>query len=816
VTTAQINADHFHNFSDLARYSPSVSRSTASNFSTFSKIRGSPSDTTRNGILLLPAAVRPFNNNYWEAVDIVAGVPSVIQGSTTRTSGIVNYVTKKPTFDRTKTDLTFHIGRLGLDSDRTYPQYTVQLDHNIVVDAEKFAVRFSLQRTNADQYWGNSASDFYDLYAASTWKPRKNITVETNWSYGTFAGAMPYGINRIDQNLLDNWLYRSGSYVPRINLVSGDYTKVDGTVVNFPGGDFILPQGGGTAQYLYADRSRPGWFGTAKNGPYDISADALAFSKDAPVAVSLQAPDSYTLVPIKGSQTIYSNRAFSDTTEQIIQNVTNLRINEHFTLRNNTLYHYVNSYVYGSDGYHSYMTNKMFTSRFEFTTDFEVGKAKSWLRKLGVRHQSNTGYEFRFLYNLCDNVGSLSNYGWGAQQDATNPADGGGQLGYGPTLGTADILASLPFVPYSDYLIQLTASGGQQLARPKVPVQTGQGYWILINPTFHQGDGRHGGIVPYDTMLRINELYQNNLFTEQKLAVWKFILRAGGRLTYINDFIRSTRPTYDAIANGLLPGYTNEHFNDHASENNYDINGSISFQPFSRLTLYAAWDRSFASEDCACCLTMGFSQNNYLRPDRHNYGLNAPSGFKRKSSLREFGAKYEIISGKLFGSFAYFHQLRYNTLSASEQYPSGGIGSATLYEGYETALTWQPDARVAAGVNFSEINAAAASGGPQAAAVPKHSGNIWGSWQFAKGFGAKGSVWATSPWRVSTAATVRSQHNLDLGLFYDSKAWRVDLDIQNVTGEKNWAPGGNYSGDSTSALLPAERLGLIAKITRHF
>ncbi|MDR1789822.1 MAG: hypothetical protein LBR12_05715, partial [Opitutaceae bacterium] len=405
VSKAQLEADNFDNFGDLARYSPSVGRGTVSSFSTFSKIRGGSGDTTRNGVLLIPAAVRPFNNNYWEAVDIVAGIPSVIQGSTTRTAGVVNYVTKKPTFDKDKTDITVSLGRLGKDNDTTYPQVTVQLDYNKVL-GDDLAFRLSLQRTDADQYWGNARSNFYDLYAATTWKPLKNLTIETNYNYtNVYDSPKPTGINRLDQNLIDNWQYRSGYGT----LQTTGY--VVGSDVYTSAAAAAAVHGGSAADYksstLFGLRS-PGNDGkwTVGSSPSSLTSaqftDGWNFHGAFTLTGNLPVSDETVLVPINGSQTQWSDTAYTESQEHILQNIATLRINEHFTLKNNSLYQYSHSYVHDSDGYESYMINKMITSRFELTSDFEFGKSNAWLKKLGLRHQSNSGFELRYLYNYCD------------------------------------------------------------------------------------------------------------------------------------------------------------------------------------------------------------------------------------------------------------------------------------------------------------------------------------------------------------------------------------------------------------------------------
>jgi hypothetical protein len=310
-------------------------------------------------------------------------------------------------------------------------------------------------------------------------------------------------------------------------------------------------------------------------------------------------------------------------------------------------------------------------------------------------------------------------------------------------------------------------------------------------------------------MLRINQLYQNNFFTEQKLSIWKFILRGGARITFINDFIKPNSTTDRAIDAGLMPGYTHENFRDHKSENNYDINGSISFQPFSWLTTYAAWDRDTASGDCACCLTMGYTPP--FRPGDRNYTINKP-GFRLKSTLREFGAKAELIPNKLFASVAYYDQRRYNVIAASAWMPQGGI-SKGRYKGYELALTYQPDKHLSAGLNYSHLDVNPGSVTPDGS--NRHSFNAWGQYQFDNGFGVKASLWVTSEW-TANGATIPTQYNVDLGAFYSYKRWRVDVDLLNATDQKNWTPSGGYAGDTYGLLLPAERLGLQAKVTYSF
>ncbi|MDR0536288.1 MAG: TonB-dependent receptor [Puniceicoccales bacterium] len=777
VTKAQIDTDFFHNFSDLARYSPSVSRGTSSNFSTFAKIRGGSADTTRNGILLLNPAVRPFDNNAWESVDIVAGVPSVIQGSTTRTAGVVNYVTKKPLFDGEHLRLSTTVGRVGLTDRTTYGQYTTQLDYNRVLVPDEFAARISLQKTDAKQRWGNSRSDFEDVYLATTWKPKeiKGLTVDTNITYTASRGAMPYGINRVDQDLVDNWQYSAGAASP---------------VVAWNG------------NYYQGYANNPGVFQQLGSGE-TISAPWTA---DNPALLQYWTvrPEDQRKTSIDGGQTIHTKDSFSDTFEFIAQNIAQYKINDHFSLRANTLFQYSKSYVFGYDEYHSFMINKMITQRLEFITDNEFKLAG------GLRHQSNSGFEYRYLWNLCDNAGHGAERVASDTPDATDPADGAGSLGTGNTIGVDNIYAD----PSSIVFVNSRGlAGGPDDAGyyPYFPVNSPKYGYLAIAPAYARGGGRYAGLSVRGISgsdLRINQLQQYNFFTEQKFQWNKLTLRAGARVTAIRDTLRALLPTYKLVQEGVLRGYD---FNDDVSSVNYDLNASLTYQPTDWISLYAAVDRDIAAGDCGCCLTQGFMGEE---PGNYRHQRLDKDTFTLKSELFEIGSKFELIKGKLFASTAFFHQTRHTPTPITATSILSRTNKQT-FQGLELAVSYQPNASFAVGGNYSYLDVNQ-NDGSRSTGIPRNSGNLWASYTFSNGFGLKASFWATSGWLANARTEVPVQFNLDLGAFYTHKNWRVDLDIANVTNEKNWSPSGNYAGDSYAYLLPAERLGAQLRVTATF
>lgn len=792
VSKTQLDEDVIQNYNDLARYSPSVQQSSTSPYSTFANIRGGSSDTMRNGILLLNPAVRPFDTNSWQSADIVAGVPSVAFGSTTRTAGYVNYITKEPYFDQEHSQISASFGRLGANSDTTYGQFSTQIDTGGPLVKDKLAYRVSIQGSEANNYWGNSAANFFDFYGALSWKPTAKLTVEANATYTKSDGPYPYGINRITQ-LVDNYTYISGPASPILKDASGQFYRANsagtydvGTITN---GKFIAS---GTTTPATWSQSKPanlvGWVLLPEN------------AKD---------------TQIKGNETLYDKNSFSHAHEYISQVISTLALNGTFTLRNNTLFQYSDSFVKGYDEYNSFMVNKFVTSRIEL-----ISNGNFQLFGQEVIHKSNTGFDFRHLWNLCDNVGKPSERPLSAA-DATDA----GNFGTGYLLGVPNLYPNPLLSSASLYTPELTKYG-----------------WINIAPGYVNSNGRAQGLSVASiggTDLRLNQLSTYSLYTEHDFDIgdnWSW--RAGARLTRIQDYLRATPQTYAVADQGFLP---NINLSDHATAWNSDINTSLTYRPTKRITTYLTYDYDKASADCGCCLTQGFvGPGNTL--ERTYY--------KVPSRLIEGGVKFEAIPNKLLTSVAVFRQTRSvpSIPTASNPTPAE-VG--LLYKGAEFSITYLPTKHLKIGANYAylwatNVNQTAASvytdyngfvpdgstivnnatssvgvdsgvrGNYRVLGIPLNSANGWASYEFDNGFGLKTSAWITSPWQVTRLVTVPTQYNLDVGAFYTLKRWRIDLTVQNVTDRKNWSPGGTYGGGTFTYLLPAQRLGVSGRVTYRF
>jgi hypothetical protein len=830
VSKAQLATDNIRNFSDLSRYSPSIRRGTATTYG-IAGIRGSLADYARNGTILINTALRAFNNNAWESADILAGAPSVSQGSTAKVAGYVNYITKKPYFDGPHTTITASIGRLGEKAYTTYPQYTVTLDHSLVLIPDKLAVRVSLQRSEAEQYWDGTQADFKDIYAAVTWQPSKRLTFEGNLSYTRSTGALPWGINRVDQTLINDWTYRAGDYVPLVNY-GGTRYKFNSALNSGLGGWFTSNTSGSdtnAATLTYALGQAP-WEAWTPNGASGFveDTDGNGIRDKAYVAtLGYAAPvGGLTRQPITGNQVIAGQRGANNYGMQfILQGVTTYRAADWLTIINRTSYQNVENFNNNYDNMFSEHPNRVFETRFEFVTDKEF----KLFGKLPIRWQSNTGPSYRYLLNNCDSaVDTTYSNILATYANAFNPATidtsynlsshlfqmtAGNVINIHPThVGGTDWTDGTPWVDSSNAL--------------KGILKSGYGYF-WVEPDWNDGGTQRGLSIGGGNSLglgaataysnsdrRNNYLHYMNLFTEQKFDIGKwFTLRLDFRYSYIYDTIRHTKLTQRLLKEGYFDGspYANVPASAHAENHQWQYGGSLSFHPFHWLNLYALVDHTEIINGCTCCEAGGWSSGYRLA-----FGdLSVPN------RIREYGAKFDILPGKLYATAAYYSQTRG---SASTNFTTNTASyRETLYEGLETSVTWTPNTRTSIGANYSYVQAGGTPGNKwksfnqsQENGTPLNTYNLWASYQFHNGIGIKGDAWLTSKWKVSNSVRVPEQYNLNLGLFYAAKGWRIDLDLLNITDEKNWSPANNNSGDTFSYLLPLERRGLQARISRTF
>ena len=207
INPKQFEFDVISSYSDFTRYSPSVNQATGqlANYGS-PTIRGSITDVYQNGVRMLVRQQnnRPFTLNAYEAADIVAGPAPVIYGPSARTSGYVNYLTKKPYFDGQHTTVTVRLGKLYADGTGFKDNENWTIDTGGPLIPGKLAYRFSYQGENSSSYYRNVDDRFHDFYGTLAWLPTQGLTIDWNFEYGTFDWLVNNGLNRVTNDFVRN------------------------------------------------------------------------------------------------------------------------------------------------------------------------------------------------------------------------------------------------------------------------------------------------------------------------------------------------------------------------------------------------------------------------------------------------------------------------------------------------------------------------------------------------------------------------------------------------------------------------------------
>lgn len=146
----------------------------------------------------------PISFNGVEAVDAVKGAPPAFFGYGNATGGYVNFITKKPYFDRQRTSVRAVAG--------DWESYRWQIDTGGPINA-KAAYRISYEGSDAGSFYRLVYNDSQSLYTALTYKPTSRLTLDFNAEYLRAHFTENPGVNRPTQELIDQQLYITGSSV---------------------------------------------------------------------------------------------------------------------------------------------------------------------------------------------------------------------------------------------------------------------------------------------------------------------------------------------------------------------------------------------------------------------------------------------------------------------------------------------------------------------------------------------------------------------------------------------------------------------------
>ena len=219
---SEINAEQFahdpiRSADDLVKYAPGVSRGGGQNVNIAPQIRGQNSELFQDAQRGFNVR-HPENLNAYEGAEIVAGPSSVVFGPASSSGGYINYITKKPHFDESTTEVSGLFGTWVPDGG-SYNSNKLTVDSNNVI-AKNLAYRVSVSLQRADDYYINIRNNYNAFYGAVAWEPLSNLRIDWNAAYDDYYDFnIEHGWNRVTQQLVDSYgkQYAAGRATPLIN-----------------------------------------------------------------------------------------------------------------------------------------------------------------------------------------------------------------------------------------------------------------------------------------------------------------------------------------------------------------------------------------------------------------------------------------------------------------------------------------------------------------------------------------------------------------------------------------------------------------------
>ncbi|MGC4095334.1 MAG: hypothetical protein QM756_46895 [Polyangiaceae bacterium] len=217
VSGKQLRNDVIRTADDLVKYAPGVTRGGGQNVNIAPQIRAQNSELFQDGQRIYNVR-HPTNLNAYEGADIVAGVSSVVFGPVTASGGYVNYITKKPQFEKPWTEISGLFGA-WVPQGGSYASNRITVDTNNPL-SKTLAYRVSVTLQRAGDYYDNIENNYNAFYGALAWQPTPKIRVDVNASYDDYYDFnVTHGWNRITQRLVDTYgkEYNAGRATPIID-----------------------------------------------------------------------------------------------------------------------------------------------------------------------------------------------------------------------------------------------------------------------------------------------------------------------------------------------------------------------------------------------------------------------------------------------------------------------------------------------------------------------------------------------------------------------------------------------------------------------
>jgi len=787
VSEQQFREDVIRSADDLVKYAPSITRGGGQNANFAPQIRGQNSEVFQDSQRIYSTR-HPTNLNAYEAADIVAGPTGVIFAPTSGSGGYINYLTKKPNFNKAETTISGSVGSIYAGQGAE-PNFSVSIDHTAPISKElAFRVSATAQRT--DDYYDNVKNNFNAFYGALAWRPDDSLRVDWNISYDDYSDFnVTHGWNRATQQSVDQGLYYKGRATPIIQNGSNFWSPVfESGAAHSKVIGWQTRQKNDKNQYIAVGpvqtsplpSSTADQAGTIRGWVYDpsIAGNGLVKLDD---DVSGRSEDKN------------SAKRFS-TQFKLVKD-----INENWSVANSTLYQKSRDLGDSVGSFFTDLDHELLDNRLEFLGDHDFE-----LLGVKINNKSSTGGAYRhekFTSLAANNSFNINPYDLTNDPSQKNPGDLLGLVNNGGSTGSWIGQAGVP--QYSQYFGYLNlprmypVGHGLYAEKGGFPpngggaVYTGTGFWDTYSVFTQQN-------FTFNDVFGIN-LGINHSSIKAKLE---------NPLVLVPTDVRSDSNKYSLLS----------------------YQASTFIKPTEKSTLYFTYDKSTALNTGVFGPFLIWGAGNQLNP----------LAFDSQSELKEVGVKYEPITDQLLLTLSGFEQKR--DLSPD----TNGNMARFEIKGLESSLRWQLQKNIAIGANLTYLNAEYSSiipagfspfgfhadnatvwgdsnalnqrkaGRYDAAGIPKYSASAYVDYQHQSGFGLNLSGWWTSNWYTNLSQTVKvpNNYNLDLGLYYRQPQWTVGLNILNLTNERNFVNG--LAGANSEFLQPMRPLTVQGQFSYKF
>jgi len=787
VSEQQFREDVIRSADDLVKYAPSITRGGGQNANFAPQIRGQNSEVFQDSQRIYSTR-HPTNLNAYEAADIVAGPTGVIFAPTSGSGGYINYLTKKPNFNKAQTTISGSVGSIYAGQGAE-PNFSVSIDHTAPISKElAFRVSATAQRT--DDYYDNVKNNFNAFYGALAWRPDDSLRVDWNISYDDYSDFnVTHGWNRATQQSVDQGLYYKGRATPIIQNGSNFWSPVfESGAAHSKVIGWQTRQKNDKNQYIAVGpvqtsplpSSTADQAGTIRGWVYDpsIAGNGLVKLDD---DVSGRSEDKN------------SAKRFS-TQFKLVKD-----INENWSVANSTLYQKSRDLGDSVGSFFTDLDHELLDNRLEFLGDHDFE-----LLGVKINNKSSTGGAYRhekFTSLAANNSFNINPYDLTNDPSQKNPGDLLGLVNHGGSTGSWIGQAGVP--QYSQYFGYLNlprmypVGHGLYAEKGGFPpngggaVYTGTGFWDTYSVFTQQN-------FTFNDVFGIN-LGINHSSIKAKLE---------NPLVLVPTDVRSDSNKYSLLS----------------------YQASTFIKPTEKSTLYFTYDKSTALNTGVFGPFLIWGAGNQLNP----------LAFDSQSELKEVGVKYEPITDQLLLTLSGFEQKR--DLSPD----TNGNMARFEIKGLESSLRWQLQKNIAIGANLTYLNAEYSSiipagfspfgfhadnatvwgdsnalnqrkaGRYDAAGIPKYSASAYVDYQHQSGFGLNLSGWWTSNWYTNLSQTVKvpNNYNLDLGLYYRQPQWTVGLNILNLTNERNFVNG--LAGANSEFLQPMRPLTVQGQFSYKF